>query len=202
MAALEAEAEALAQARERIAELEREGAQLREELAAHQSALASGELALMEAQRQLDAARANAGGAGCGALLADLGALGMTTRLTPAGLCIALSAGDLQFASGSADLAENAGRERLRVLADWLADYPGQRIRVIGYTDASGREEANQALSAARAEAVREALITMGVDPAQLSAEGRGEREPIADNATPEGREQNRRVELLLETGT
>ncbi|MBK5971289.1 hypothetical protein CCR91_21615 [Thiorhodovibrio winogradskyi] len=194
------DAEALADAQQRIAELEREGERLREDLAEHQSALESGELAIMEAQRQLEAAQANAGAARCGALLADLGAMDLNTRLTDSGLRIALSSGDLQFASGSADLTEDTDRERLQALAAWLDDYPDLQVRVIGYTDASGREDANQALSAERAEAVREALIASGVSPEQLSAEGRGEQEPIADNATPEGREQNRRVELLLET--
>jgi outer membrane protein OmpA-like peptidoglycan-associated protein len=193
------DAEALADAQQRIAELEREGERLREDLAEHQSALESGELAMMEAQRQLEAAQANAGAARCGALLADLGAMDLNTGLTDSGLRIALSSGDLQFASGSADLTEDTDRERLQALAAWLDDYPDLQVRVIGYTDASGGEDANQALSAERAEAVREALIASGVSPEQLNAEGRGEQEPIAENATPEGREQNRRVELLLE---
>ncbi|WPL17872.1 Inner membrane lipoprotein YiaD precursor [Thiorhodovibrio winogradskyi] len=136
--------------------------------------------------------------ASCGDLLSDLGALGLDTRLTDAGLRIALSSNELRFPSGSAELPADAGRERLDALATWLSAYPAQAVRVIGYTDASGNTESNQRLSQARAAAVRGALINLGVAPERLAAEGRGERESIADNATPEGRERNRRVELLL----
>jgi outer membrane protein OmpA-like peptidoglycan-associated protein len=79
-----------------------------------------------------------------------------------------------------------------------LADFPGAVIEVAGHTDATGSMEFNQTLSQLRAEAVREALIAQGIDPARLRAVGHGEERPIADNETEEGRARNRRVELTL----
>ena len=71
-------------------------------------------------------------------------------------------------------------------------------MRVEGHTDDEGKAETNFTLSQRRAEAVVQAIVGGGVDATRLEAKGFGEAVPIADNATPEGREQNRRVELIV----
>jgi outer membrane protein OmpA-like peptidoglycan-associated protein len=190
---------ALAAAEARVAELEQAHEQLLQETTECQTVLDNAEQSLLETQRQRAATEDATTAIQCGKLLADLGTLGVRTRLTESGLLIELSADELRFASGSAELPQGPGRERLQSLATWLSMYPGQSVRVLGYTDSSGEATANLALSEARAIAVHDALIDAGVAEKQLSAEGRGAADPIADNATPEGREQNRRVELLLE---
>ena len=75
-------------------------------------------------------------------------------------------------------------------------------IRITGHTDAVGSDEANQILSEGRANAVRDELIKRGIAAERIEAEGKGESEPIADNATEEGRAKNRRVEFtIISTG-
>jgi outer membrane protein OmpA-like peptidoglycan-associated protein len=71
-------------------------------------------------------------------------------------------------------------------------------LQVIGHTDSSGSDAVNNPLSLQRAQAVREHLSQHGVVASRIAVEGRGEREPVADNATPAGRAQNRRVEIFL----
>lgn len=85
---------------------------------------------------------------------------------------------------------------RLRHVADTLKRYPDTNVIVKGHTDSSGSESYNLRLSEERAETVRRYLIAEGVASYRLSAVGFGEAMPIATNATPEGRQQNRRVEL------
>ena len=72
------------------------------------------------------------------------------------------------------------------------------RIDVTGYTDSTGSEGYNQALSDRRADEVRIHLLRRGIDAARLTTSGRGESEPIADNATVEGRLQNRRIVVVV----
>ena len=82
-------------------------------------------------------------------------------------------------------------------LADSLRAYPDAKIEVRGHTDNTGSAESNRALSHRRALAVRETLIRQGVAPDRVTAIGYGEDYPVASNATPTGREQNRRVEIV-----
>ena len=86
-------------------------------------------------------------------------------------------------------------------LATFLLENPTVSIHIVGHTDAVGSDEANQILSEGRANAVRDDLIKRGVAAERLSAEGKGEQEPVADNDTEEGRQLNRRVEFVI-TGT
>lgn len=79
-----------------------------------------------------------------------------------------------------------------------LREYCGLRAQVLGHTDNVGSDVANEKLSLARAQSVTHYLQSTGVRVANLSAEGRGEREPAASNDTPEGRAQNRRVEIFV----
>lgn len=105
---------------------------------------------------------------------------------------------DLTFATGASALSGNRYDSLVR-LAGWLAESPTRRVVLVGHTDASGALDTNTALSQARAEAVRRALIEAhGTDADQVSAAGVGYLSPRATNATPEGREANRRVEVVL----
>lgn len=86
-------------------------------------------------------------------------------------------------------------------LASFLIQNPSVTIHITGHTDAVGSDEANQILSEGRANAVRNDLIKRGVAAERMTAEGKGEREHVADNDTEEGRQLNRRVEFTI-TGT
>ena len=92
-----------------------------------------------------------------------------------------------------------AFRPSLGKVAEVLQRYDSQ-VTVVGHTDSSGAESYNQQLSERRAQAVLDELVRQGVSYPRLSAIGRGEYEPRADNATPAGRAQNRRVEILLQS--
>lgn len=129
--------------------------------------------------------------------------------------------GNFRIAAGGADLYErltaedrvatqgiyfDSGSDRLRPestptlneIAALLTDHPDLDLTIEGHTDATGDEAANLALSERRARAVVRHLVDAhGIDPARLEAVGRGASSPMADNATPEGRQQNRRVELV-----
>jgi outer membrane protein OmpA-like peptidoglycan-associated protein len=79
-----------------------------------------------------------------------------------------------------------------------LQAYPGLKVQVEGYTDSVGSDEYNQKLSENRANAVRDFLITQGVQPNNITAAGYGKTKPVADNSTSSGRAQNRRVNLVV----
>jgi outer membrane protein OmpA-like peptidoglycan-associated protein len=83
--------------------------------------------------------------------------------------------------------------------ATQLADAPAARVAVVGHTDAIGTDDYNQRLSERRARAVADYLVARGIDVARLDVAGRGENEPVADNSNPDGRAQNRRVELHVQ---
>lgn len=82
--------------------------------------------------------------------------------------------------------------------AAFLKAYPEYKVQVVGHTDSVGKQGFNMNLSQRRAETVKQALIEEGVDASRFSSAGRGELDPIADNHTKEGREQNRRIEVKL----
>lgn len=105
---------------------------------------------------------------------------------------------DLVFASGAAALTDG-DYPSLTAVAAWLAANPEGTVALVGHTDASGSRAANLALSERRAEAVAEALIqTYGADSARVAAEGVGFLSPRATNQTEEGRQKNRRVEVIV----
>ena len=83
-------------------------------------------------------------------------------------------------------------------LANFLLENPSVKIHIVGHTDAVGTDEANQILSEGRANSVRNDLIKRGVAADRMTAEGKGEREFVADNDTEEGRQLNRRVEFTI----
>lgn len=104
---------------------------------------------------------------------------------------------EVQFATSSAEVKPGFERTLAKV-ANVIQQHPGTQITVIGHTDSTGSDAYNQRLSERRAEAVRDQLVARGVAAGQLSTVGRGPLEPRADNATPEGRAANRRVEMVL----
>lgn len=104
---------------------------------------------------------------------------------------------DVLFETGSARLRAGAV-ERLRPLASYLGANPDVPVRIDGHTDSVGSDSANQLLSERRADAVRSALLTMGVEENEFQVAGHGETMPAATNATAAGRQLNRRVEVTL----
>ncbi len=103
----------------------------------------------------------------------------------------------LLFATNSATL-EPQSQEQLRNIAEILKAYPKVNVKVGGYTDNTGDPAANQTLSQQRAEHIRDALTDSGIPGSRIEAEGYGERNPVADNLTEEGRALNRRFALRV----
>jgi len=101
------------------------------------------------------------------------------------------------FASGTASISQE-GQTVLDQVAAILMSDPGLRLKVEGHTDSVGSPEANLALSADRAAAVAAYLVEAGVEPLSIMTEGLGDTQPIADNATPEGKAANRRIEFSV----
>jgi outer membrane protein OmpA-like peptidoglycan-associated protein len=118
-------------------------------------------------------------------------------RRTENGILVNLQS-SLVFSTDSA-VVKPAAVEQIARLGDVLARYRDDRIRIEGHTDSTGSPAHNEELSLRRAEAVRDVLASRGVNPRQMLVEGAGAAGPIADNATPEGRAANRRVELHID---
>jgi outer membrane protein OmpA-like peptidoglycan-associated protein len=104
---------------------------------------------------------------------------------------------DVSFDIGSAAIKPNM-RSVLDPFAASLRDDPNARLTIIGHTDSTGSPAINDPLSLQRAQSVREYLGARGVSTSRIVIEGRGEREPVADNSTDAGRARNRRVEMFL----
>lgn len=114
---------------------------------------------------------------------------------TERGLLVTL--GGVLFETAQAELLPIA-TSRLDNLAAFLRENPDRRLLVEGYTDSVGNDGYNMELSQRRADSVRRALVLRGIDPARISTRGYGENFAIADNASPEGRALNRRVEVMI----
>jgi len=119
----------------------------------------------------------------------------LQTRDTARGLIVSMS--DVLFDTGRYSLKPGA-REKLAKVAGILLAYPGLNIAVGGYTDNVGGDEMNQRLSENRASSVRDYLVQQGVTTNSVSARGFGNTLPVASNDSSSGRQQNRRVELLV----
>jgi outer membrane protein OmpA-like peptidoglycan-associated protein len=110
---------------------------------------------------------------------------------------LVLTLGDTLFATGKSELKSGATANLDRV-SDFLAEYPDRTAAIEGFTDSMGSEDSNQMLSERRADSVKRYLVGRGVQSNRLSSAGRGENAPVADNETPAGRQQNRRVEVVI----
>jgi outer membrane protein OmpA-like peptidoglycan-associated protein len=119
----------------------------------------------------------------------------LATRDSARGLVANMS--DVLFRSGSFELLPGA-RERLAKVSGIVLAYPTLHVAIEGHTDSVGSDDYNQQLSERRAQAVRDYFVQQGINSAAVEARGYGKTEPIASNDTSEGRQQNRRVELIL----
>ena len=104
---------------------------------------------------------------------------------------------DISFATGRADIQPNL-RPILDQFANGLGQQPGTEVFIVGHADSTGSDAINDPLSVQRANSVRDYLVCRGADSRIIRTEGRGSREPVASNATADGRAQNRRVEIFL----
>lgn len=119
----------------------------------------------------------------------------LDTRDTERGLVVNM--GDVLFDTGSFTLRQLA-REKLARLSGIVLNYPGLKLEAEGHTDNVGGEAFNQKLSEQRAGAVREYLLSQGIPADQITSSGKAFSMPVADNKTAAGRQQNRRVELIV----
>jgi outer membrane protein OmpA-like peptidoglycan-associated protein len=148
-------------------------ARTREADAAHLAVANSQQLAA-ELQRQIDALQA---------------------KPTDRGLIVTL--GDVLFDTGRASLKPGATSNLNRLVA-FLNEYPDRTVRIEGYTDSVGSEDYNQGLSERRADSVKSYLAGQGIGSIRLTASGKGESDPVASNDSAAGRQQNRRVEVII----
>jgi outer membrane protein OmpA-like peptidoglycan-associated protein len=119
----------------------------------------------------------------------------LQARPTDRGLVLTL--GDTLFATGKSELKSGATVNLDRLTA-FMNEYPKRTASIEGFTDSMGSDEMNQSLSQRRADAVKGYLVGQGVSSARLSSSGRGENSPVADNESAAGRQQNRRVEVVI----
>jgi len=154
-------------------EASRLDARTREADAAH-VATANSEQQAAELQRQIDALQA---------------------KPTDRGLIVTL--GDVLFDTGKASLKAGA-TSNLNKLVAFLNEYSDRTVLIEGYTDSVGSEDYNQGLSERRADSVKSYLAGQGIGSIRLSAAGKGESDPVASNDSAAGRQQNRRVEVVI----
>jgi outer membrane protein OmpA-like peptidoglycan-associated protein len=127
-------------------------------------------------------------------LLAQLNSV-LQTVDTPRGLVVTMA--DILFASGKYELSQDANLKLARLSGVILA-HPGLKLRIEGYTDSTGTEDFNLKLSGQRADTVRSFLVGQGLKPDDVTSAGMGQTNPVASNDTTAGRQQNRRVEIIV----
>jgi outer membrane protein OmpA-like peptidoglycan-associated protein len=176
--------------------------------------LAAGKVAMARAEgaeqkAEADAARNQAGAAQAQADVAQAAALSaqqqaeelqrqidtLQAKVTDRGLVLTL--GDVLFATAKADLSSGANGT-LNKLVAFLNKYPDRTVDIQGYTDSVGSEDYNLGLSQRRADSVRSYLVGQGIGSGRLVASGKGMSSPVAGNDTSSGRQQNRRVEVII----
>lgn len=189
-AELTAEREAAAKRAAQSAALANEEAQARAQAeAAREQAQQEAErsaAAAAQAEREKQLLRAH--------LLAQLDSV-LQTVDTPRGLVVTMA--DVLFASGRYDLSQDACLKLAR-LSGIILEHPGLKLRIEGYTDSIGGRAFNLTLSSQRADAVRTFLVEQGLRAEDVASVGMGEAEPVADNNTAAGRQENRRVEIIV----
>ncbi len=126
----------------------------------------------------------------------EQGVPGAVVERVGEGMNVTFASG-LLFGFDSSVLGENA-KQNLSTFAANLGKYPNTNILIVGYTDSQGKPDYNLSLSARRAAAARDYLVSQGVSAARLQTAGRGETEPVATNDTDAGRQANRRVEVAI----
>jgi len=119
----------------------------------------------------------------------------LNAKKTKRGMVITL--GDVLFSTNKAQL-QSGGTHSVQKLADFLKKFPQQKVLVEGYTDSTGSDSHNQELSERRANAVRAALLDMGISGDRVTTRGYGEAFPVAENTTAASRQLNRRVEIIF----
>ena len=119
----------------------------------------------------------------------------LKARPTPRGLVMTL--GDVLFNTGRAELNPGANR-KLDQLAQFLNEHKERRVQIDGFTDSVGTDSYNEELSQRRANSVKSALLSRGVDSSRIGTEGYGKAYPIANNVDSGGRQLNRRVEVVI----
>jgi outer membrane protein OmpA-like peptidoglycan-associated protein len=110
---------------------------------------------------------------------------------------LVLTLGDVLFETGRADLKAGAAGNLSKLVA-FLTKYPERVVAIEGYTDSVGSEDYNQALSQRRADSVRSYLVRAGIESGRISASGMGKNDPVASNDSAIGRQQNRRVAVII----
>lgn len=118
------------------------------------------------------------------------------TKRTEQGLITKLKS-DILFETGKSDLKPTA-KSNLTEMAAIMKKYPENILTINGYTDSTGSEKVNNELSKRRAEAVKAQLVTAGMPSGTISTVGMGPSAPVGDNSTAAGRQQNRRVEVVV----
>jgi outer membrane protein OmpA-like peptidoglycan-associated protein len=186
----EAESKAAAEAAEAKRKSDTE-AQRQADLAAAKQA----KLKAAQDAAQADAERSRKAAADLRAQLLEQFNRVLTTRDTPRGLVVNM--GDVLFATGKYDLRPEA-QIVLAKLSGIILSHPGLNLAVEGYTDSVGSDDFNLKLSQQRADTVRDYLVTQGLQDSSVTANGFGKADPVADNDTPAGRQQNRRVEIVV----
>jgi outer membrane protein OmpA-like peptidoglycan-associated protein len=149
-----------------------------------------------EQQRQADAARGATADAKREADELQKQINDLQGRVTDRGVVLTL--GDVLFASGTATL-NAGGNNHLDKLANFLNQYADRTALIEGYTDSVGGEDYNLGLSQRRADAVKSYLVSQGIGSTRLTASGKGMSAPVGDNSSATGRQQNRRVEVIIE---
>ena len=186
----EAEAKAAAQATEAKRQADEEATRQAELAAAKEDVLkAKEEAARADAERtRKDAADLRA------QLLAQLNSV-LQTVDTPRGLVVTMA--DILFASGKYELSQDANLKLARLSGVILA-HPGLKLRIEGYTDSTGSEDFNLKLSGQRANTVQTFLVQQGLKQDDVTSAGKGQANPVSGNDTAAGRQQNRRVEIIV----
>ncbi len=196
-ASAQAEAAAAdAQKREAEAEMAAAKQAQAEAEAAKQAAIAEQEkLAAAKAAAESSKEQAEKDAQALRAKLKDQLNLILQTRDTARGLIVNMS--DVLFDVNQATLKPGA-KEKLAKVSGILLAYPSLHLTVEGYTDSTGSDDYNQKLSERRADSVRDYLVSNGISDSNIEAHGYGKSRPVATNDTAAGRQQNRRVELVV----
>jgi outer membrane protein OmpA-like peptidoglycan-associated protein len=185
--AAQAQAQAAQATAEQQAAAQAQAAQLAQQQAAQAAAqAAAAQQAAAQAEAEKEQLRAT--------LLAQFNKI-LPTVDTPQGLKVNMA--DVLFAFGKYDL-KPAAREALAKLSGIVLGHPGLKLAIDGYTDSVGSDAFNQTLSEKRAEGVRDYLVQQGLDADSVTAAGFGKANPVASNDTAAGRQQNRRVEIII----